>query len=92
MPRMFCWYIIWVLKRIFISLANVNQRIKNRVCRLQNLRIREVILLKTLQISVLLIEIDTGNRLLLIGKLRHHITLRGATGFQRRGFITDITH
>ncbi len=43
-------------------------------------------------LSVLLIEIDTGNRLLLIGKLRHHITLRGATGFQRRGFITDITH
>ena len=60
MPRMFCWYIIWVLKRIsYLPLANVNQRIKNRVCRLQNLRIRQVILLKTLQISVLLIEIDT---------------------------------
>ncbi len=37
MPRMFCWYIIWVLKRILFPLANVNQRIKNRVCRLQNL-------------------------------------------------------
>ncbi len=38
---MFCWYIIWVLKRILSPLSDVNQRIKNRVCRLQNLRIRE---------------------------------------------------
>ncbi|XPE56718.1 hypothetical protein ACNKHW_06865 [Shigella flexneri] len=92
MPRMFCWYIIWVLKRILFPLAMLISASKIAFAGLQNLRIRQVILLKTLQISVLLIEIDTGNRLLLIGKLRDHITLRGATGFQRRGFITDITH
>ncbi|MGU0044559.1 hypothetical protein ACVXHA_29645 [Escherichia coli] len=91
MPRMFCWYIIWVLNASYLPLANVNQRIKNRVCRLQNLRIRQVILLKTLQISVLLIEIDTGIDCCSLEAASPHY-LAWCYWFSRCGFITDMTH
>jgi len=52
------------------ALANVDQRIKQRARRLQNLRIRQVVLLIALQVAVFFIQVNPGNRLLLFGQLR----------------------